>query len=50
MNNQIDIAMTASNTNFASSVDNEMMGGDFKQKTKDLPLATNQKFNLTIVN
>jgi len=50
MSNQIDYAMTATNTNFASSVDNDMMGPDSKKKLKDLPLDTGCKFNLTIVN
>ena len=50
MSNQIDYAMTASNTNFGSSVDNDMMGNLTKRKYGDLPLDTNCKFNLTVVN
>jgi len=44
--------MTATNTNFASSVDNDMMGHEGKKQFKDhnLPLDTNEKFNLTIVS
>ena len=47
MSNQIDHAMTASNTNFASSNDINDMGG---KKNYELPVGTNFKFNLTVVN
>ena len=50
MNNQIDHAMTATNTNFASSIDNDMNGDKKKFGDNQAPLDTNIKFSLSVVN
>lgn len=46
---QMDHAMTATNTNIASSNDNEMMDHDGKVDKKQKYLSPAQKFNIEII-